>query len=368
MVEVIEGLDGFARLAPQWNALLRASQADCPFLTQEWLEAWWRHLGASRRLQLVSVRDHDELIAIAPLFVAPGPLGMFSRFEFLGTGYAGSDYLDVIVRRGRERESLQALAGAIRTRKYALRLTHLPATSLASRLAGSLAEDGWTVRAAEGGLCAVVPLAGHSWDSYLRSLGASHRANVRRRQRALAAQFKVQFQAVTTQPALQEALTALKAFHAWRFGTRGSTAFLTPGLREFHHDATARALAAGWLRMYVLRLDDAPAAVMYGFLYNHRFYFYQHGFDAQYEPFSVGLVLMTLTLRAAIEEGAVEFDMLYGTEKYKALWATEYRPLVQLQIFPPHLGGSLHRRTVEANRSMRTLARRLLSIGGARAT
>ena len=117
--------------------------------------------------------------------------------------------------------------------------------------------------------------------------------------------------------------------------------------------------------MYVLRLAGAPAAVMYGFFYNDRFYFYQHGFDPQYEPFSVGLVLMGLTVRAAIEEGAVEFDMLYGTEKYKALWAGHQRQLAQLQLFPPHLGGLLQRRTVEAERSMRTLARRLLSLGGA---
>jgi CelD/BcsL family acetyltransferase involved in cellulose biosynthesis len=107
---------------------------------------------------------------------------------------------------------------------------------------------------------------------------------------------------------------------------------------------------------------------MYGFFYNNRFYFYQHGFDPQYEPFSAGLVLMGLTVRAAIEEGALEFDMLWGTEKYKALWAGDQRVLSQLQLFPPHLGGLLQRRTVEAERSMRTLARRLLSLGGARAT
>ena len=112
MVDLIESVDGFARLAPEWNTLLRASEADCPFLTHEWLLAWWKHLGRSRKLQLLAVRDDDELIALAPLCLVSGPAGMFSRLEFLGTGHAGSDYLDLIVRRGREREGLQALAVA----------------------------------------------------------------------------------------------------------------------------------------------------------------------------------------------------------------------------------------------------------------
>jgi CelD/BcsL family acetyltransferase involved in cellulose biosynthesis len=367
MADLIESFDEFARLAPQWNELLHASGADCPFLTHEWLETWWKHFGGSRRLQLLAVRDNDELIALAPLFLAPGPAGMFSRLEFLGTGHAGSDYLDLIVRRGREPESLQALATAMKARKRALRLTHLPAASVASRLADSLAEDGWTLRTADGGICPVVHLNGHSWDSYLGSLGASHRANFRRRYKALTQRFDLRFAAVTDEDARHEALTTLMDLHGRRFGKR-STAFVTPALREFHHEATGRALAGGWLRMYVLRLAGAPAAVMYGFFYNNRFYFYQHGFDPQYEPFSVGLVLMGLTLRAAIEEGALEFDMLFGTERYKALWADDRRPLAQLQLFPPHLGGLLQRRTVEAERAMRTLARRLLSLGGARAT
>ena len=54
--------------------------------------------------------------------------------------------------------------------------------------------------------------------------------------------------------------------------------------------------------------------------YGGRFYFYQHGYDERYAAHSVGLVLMALTIRAAIDEGAHEFDMLWGTESYKSLW------------------------------------------------
>jgi CelD/BcsL family acetyltransferase involved in cellulose biosynthesis len=180
--------------------------------------------------------------------------------------------------------------------------------------------------------------------------------------------FNVRFEQVVADAERRDALAALIDFHGRRFSSKGSTAFSTPALHAFHDAATRRLMERGWLRLYVLRLDGQITAVMYGFAFDGRFYFYQHGFDLAYEPLSVGLVLMALTIRAAIDEGLAEFDMLYGTERYKGLWAKELRPLMQLQLFPPHPAGVLHRRTVEADRSLRTAARRILSLGGARAT
>jgi CelD/BcsL family acetyltransferase involved in cellulose biosynthesis len=115
--------------------------------------------------------------------------------------------------------------------------------------------------------------------------------------------------------------------------------------------------------MYVLRLNDEIAAVMYGFLYNRRFYFYQHGFDDRYSRHSIGLVLMALTIRAAIDEGADAFDLLWGTEGYKSLWAREARTLRRIHLFPPHAAGRIHRRAVEARRRLGRLARRVLTPG-----
>lgn len=365
-VDLISKTADLDRLAPAWNQLLQDSPANSPFLTAEWLHTWWAHLGRHRKLELLTVQQGDGLLAVAPFWVSRGPLGMFSRLEFLGTGCAGSDYLDVIVRSGHERDAVAALASVLERRKRALRLNHMASGSFGARLAAALRIDGWISKTSTAGVCPFIQLAGHTWDSYLGSLGASHRSNVRRRLRAIARAFEMRFEPVTSGVERRSALQALIGFHEQRFGRRGSSAFLTPELRAFHDDVTERMLAAGWLRFYTLRLNDAIAAVMYGFAYNGRFYFYQHGFDPRYDAFSAGLVLMALTIRAALEDGAIEFDMLYGTEQYKWLWAREERALYQLQIYPPHFAGLLQRRTVEAERSMRTVARRIL--GGARAT
>jgi CelD/BcsL family acetyltransferase involved in cellulose biosynthesis len=300
-VQSVEESGGFESLRPQWNELLRASGSDNPFLTWEWLHAWWVQLGALSGLRLIVVRSGHELIGIAPLRLASASRYWFSHLEFLGTGHAGSDYLDLIVRLGWEAESVSAIARYLTAQRLALRLTHLPPTSLGAQLAECLAAAGWISSRAEDGSCPVIPLEGHTFDSYLGTLGSSHRANFRRRLKALGQQFEVRFDRVTAEPGRRRMLAALVAFHARRWNDRGgSTAFATPAVRSFQDDATRRALEHGWLRMYVLRLNGDAAAVMYGFNYGGRFYFYQHGFDDRYKAHSVGLVLMGLTICAAI--------------------------------------------------------------------
>jgi CelD/BcsL family acetyltransferase involved in cellulose biosynthesis len=77
---------------------------------------------------------------------------------------------------------------------------------------------------------------------------------------------------------------------------------------------------------------------------------------------------MALTISAAISEGAIEFDMLWGTESYKSLWARRVSVLQRVDLYPVHLGGSVQRHAVEARRGVAGLARRVRSLGTPGAT
>jgi CelD/BcsL family acetyltransferase involved in cellulose biosynthesis len=340
----------FTELRSAWDSLLQSSEAASPFLTWEWLHPWWRHLSGSSRLRMLTADAGKRLIAVAPFRVTAG-VARLPCLDLLGTGDAGSDYLDVITRSGFEAEGLDAIERFVVAQNMPLRLTHIASSAAAESLASRLVRRRWTQVTTPGGTCPYIPLAGHTWDSYLATLGASHRANVRRRLRSLEQKFDVRFEQVTADHDRREALERLTQYHERRFAAGGS-AFGTASLCAFHDDATRRFLDRGWLRMFVLRVNGAPAAVMYGFLYNRTFYFYQHGFDDSYQQHSIGLVLMALSIRAAIEEGAAEFDMLWGTEPYKFLWARDVRELRNLHLFPPHLGGQLHRGLFHARRRL----------------
>ena len=360
--DVIVDAQGLAGLRAQWTGLLRESAADSPFLTWEWLYSWWIHLAGARRLCVVTVRAGHELIGVAPLAITRRGVPWLSRLEFLGTGFAGSDYLDLIVRPGYEAVFLEALTRTLASRALVLRLDHLPADSAATLLAGRLSTCGWTSARAAGGTCPFARLGGHSWESYLATLPASHQTRVRRYTNTLRKKFDVRFELATTDAGRREALAALMAFHEHRWrGQGGSTAFRTPSLRAFHEDATRRALDAGSLRLHLLRLDGAPAAVTYCFAHNQRIYLYQHGFNERFRQYSAGLVALALTIHSAIDERALEFDMLYGTEPYKGLWARDQRALERIDLYPAGMTGRIHQRTVEAKQTMRLLARRVLA-------
>jgi CelD/BcsL family acetyltransferase involved in cellulose biosynthesis len=362
-VAVLDGAHSFAGIREEWNELLRSSDADCPFLTWEWLNTWWTHLAAGSGLRVILIRAGSTLIAAAPLRVTRS-LGVFPQLEFLGTGNAGSDYLDVIVRRGFEAEGLNGLASALDAQGMALKLRNLPARSGAADVSRRLASRGWTRCESQIAVCPIITLSNHTWESYLAALGAAHRANVRRRLRALETKFDLGFHRVDSDAERADALRHLFRFHAVRWGAR-STAFTTDRLRRFHEEVTRLALDEGWLSLYVMTLKGDVAGVMYGFTRGDTFYFYQHACDERYQSQSAGLVLMALTIRAAINDGIGAFDLLYGSEAYKSHWAHDHRPLMSLELFPARLRGALHRRTRDAERTVRSLARRVL--GGHRA-
>jgi len=358
-VELIDRVDRFAELQHAWRDLLGDSDAASPFLTWEWLFSWWTHLAGTRRLAIVAVYDGGDLVAVAP-FCARRRMSFFERWEFLGTGNAGSDYLDAFVRHGREKNAADALADYIRDRNVALRVSHLPSESVLARVAVPLSESGWSVRQSVHGVCPFIRLEGHDWESFLQTIGPAHRATTRRRFRLLERKFNARFDVVKEDALRQSAMGLLFEFHRMRFGDRG-TAFQSPALRAFHLEATARWNESGLLRLYTLRLDRDVAAVMYGVAFKDRFYFFQHGHDPRFQSLGVGRALLDMCIRAAIEEGLAEFDLLFGTEAYKSAWTDERHALERIDVFPPHMAGRIHHQVVETERTLRSLARRVVS-------
>src|SRR5262245_23678283 len=252
-IEAITELPRFRDLRDEWTHLLAHSDADSLFVTWEWLYTWWRHLGAGRRLQLVAVRRRSELIGLAPFAVTPGrraSLAPLSSLAFLGTGSVGSDYLDVIVARGREAEVLDALAAWFDDQALAVAMAQLPrGSSSAAWLAGRLARRGWRCVERPADVCPFIPLEGESWSAYLGGLTGHHRSNVRRRMANLHRAFDVRFEMAETDADRARALAVFLDVHGQRWRERGgSTAFYSPELRAFHEEWTRVALEQGWLR------------------------------------------------------------------------------------------------------------------------
>ncbi len=96
-------------------------------------------------------------------------------------------------------------------------------------------------------------------------------------------------------------------------------------VQTFHRQALLGLLAAGFLRLYELRIAGKTVAVYYGFVHRKRAYAYLMGFDPDYAFESPGVALLAHAMEEAIREGACEFHFLRGDEAYKYKWGVENR-------------------------------------------
>ena len=355
----------FFAMRDEWNSLLASSRSDCFFLTWEWLATWWKHLGSGFELAIHTVDIDGQLIAIAPFVRRPArPLEgrLIPTLEFLGNGFAGSDYLDIMVRGGYEDVAVPALARFLVEGANALRLSNvLHPDSIAAAVISRLEKDGWNNDRIEINVCPYIDLQGHTWESYLVSLGSETRYNFNRKWKRLNRDFAVEFVMATAETVADSLETAI-ALHADRWSERGgSDAFHTTGLVNFHREIATLALERCWLRLFTLKLNGTAAASLYGFAYRNRFYFYQSGLDRTFDKHSVGFLTMGLAIQHSLSEHDTEYDLLHGAEAYKFHWTKTARPIYRFENYPPSLSGAAARGLLQMGRISRNVARRVLS-------
>jgi CelD/BcsL family acetyltransferase involved in cellulose biosynthesis len=347
----------FSGMRQEWNDLVRSSKSDCLFLTWEWLYTWWVHLAENRELRIVAIRCGDTLVALAPLALRPRSLArILPEAELLGSGFAGSDYLDVIVREGFELDVARMLSSELSKWRVTFKWINLRCRECeAERVASHFGQLNWNVIEATTNVCPYIPLEGHTWDTYLAILGPEHRYGLNRKVKRIYRDFAVRLEQASTETQCREGIDRLIELHNLRRRDRGgSDAFHTNELVQFHETFAPLTLERGWLRLFTLWLNDRPVASLYGFLYNKKFYFFQSGLHPDFEKQSVGLVVMGMAIKQAIEEGAEEFDFLHGDESYKKHWAPKKRELSRLELYPPTSLGWVSHSSREFVRSARS--------------
>jgi CelD/BcsL family acetyltransferase involved in cellulose biosynthesis len=283
-----------------------------PFLTPEWLAAWWRHFGPSRdAARVVRCEASDvRLVALLPVYLWwRKPLRVL---RFLGHG--PSDLLAPPTLSG-----ASPAQTAVALRDYLADSAdgwdvfigeQLPATpSLAPQLAA-------TVIRKEGSPS--LEIRG-TWEDYLSSLSANLRQQIRRRERNLARSHAVRFRLTESHDSLRDDLDVLFRLHERRWGAE-SRKFQSR--RAFHQDFAEQAFERGWLRLWTLEVDGRPVAVWYGIRFAGIDTYYQSARDPDLEHASIGLVLLAHTIREAHRDGASEYRFGRGGEAYKYRMAT----------------------------------------------
>jgi CelD/BcsL family acetyltransferase involved in cellulose biosynthesis len=311
-VERFSDWDGLGIGEAGWNRLVERCRAPVPFATWQFQVTWYRAF-APGPLNLFAVQDGaGEWVGLLPLYETSSPDGPVLR---LVGGTDVADYLDLIAVAGREEEVWKALLPVLADDSTrGLDLRPVPAASLTAGLLTSLAESaGLTCRVGIEERCPVVELPG-TWDGYLAGLPGKDRHELRRKlRRAQGGGPRVE---VARTPAAMAALMdAFIALH--RRSKVGKARFMDEPMEVFFRDLGTVLSHAGLAALWMLWLEERPAAALFCLEQAGTVSLYNSGFDPEARALSPGVVLIARTIEDAIARGFRRYDFLRGEEPYK---------------------------------------------------
>ncbi len=338
-IETYTDRSGFDALAGEWNDLLKRSAFDTLFLTWEWQRTWWEHLGEGD-LFLITVRDNQgHLIGIAPLYRTVSAGGE-RKLNIVGCVEV-SDYLDIIIAQGYEREVYSTLLDYLDSNNEpsnaetagwdVAELCNIPEISPAHQALAEMAvEHGYQFRTIVEDVCPVIDLPA-TWDAYLASLDKKQRHEIRRKMRRIEREADVHWYIVDQSRDLAEEIEAFIALHQKSSADKDD--FMDEQMKGFFR-AVARVLQPpGWLQLAFIEVDGQKAAAMLNFDYADTILVYNSGYDPQHRAhLSPGIVLLAYCIRYAIELGRARFDFLRGSEPYKYRFGAKDTKVYRLLI------------------------------------
>lgn len=318
---IIDDLNDWELIRKHWNDLLEKSASNNVFLTWEWLYSWAEYfLNDQRKLFIVVVYEGEAIVGIAPWYLRKITKGICSirQIEFIGTPEAGSDYLDVPIKRGREKEVTRFLYDFLieeaATRWDLMRLDDIPSNSLFMlHLLNRIRENGKYVSISEASFCPVAELPGTE-EEYFAGLSSKRGQRLRQDLRTLNKQIAVDHVTFSSDnPGLP--LKDFIVLYSEKSGRSGDD--LHRLLRKFVDRRGAESIQIDFLAA-----GDSYVGGLLHLRYQDTLYLYLMAIDKTFNPkVSIGNLLVGLSICNAIRSGITCYDFLKGDEEYKFHWS-----------------------------------------------
>jgi len=312
----------FSEINPQeWNDLLTSSITDTPFLRYEYQSVWWEHRGGGEwlfknaKLVLVSAREDEKLVGIAPLFISEydgqSALLLIGSIEI-------SDYLDLIVRMEDHAPFvtglLDFLASTLPDSWRGLDWYNLPDSSpTLSALKAESAQRGWTHLEEMYRPTPRIALNG-DFDEYLSRVEKKQRHEIKRKMRRAQESGRNVRWYISD---LNDVESEIDSFLGLMEHDEAKAGFLHDAMREQMKAIIHTAHKNGWLWLAFLEADGQRIAANLNFDYNNKLWGYNAGVNRAFMELSPGWVLLGHVLQWACENNRSEFDFMRGDEEYK---------------------------------------------------
>ena len=293
------------------------------FLTWEWLSTWWKHFGKNKRLLVLIAEENGRIVGMAPLMYSVHTIFGLRQgmIQFIGSPH--SDYNDFILTDKNQDWKMLFFdhLNNLFENWSILELTDIPENGNSISFLRKLSSS---IRPLYECPYSLLP---KSYAALLSSLKPKFRKDMERYSRRLKRDgLKAHFVDYSERPKIAEGMNSLFDLHQKRWKQKGFPSALDdPDVRSFNLDIAKLFSKEGWLGLYSFEISGKPAAMLYGFKYEHKYYAYIQGIDPAYLKYSVGNLLILHVMNKCIQDQITQFDFLRGAEDYKKRWNTMKR-------------------------------------------
>lgn len=286
------------------------------FCTGDWLKTCAESIEASDALLILTVKQGEILLAVLPLVSKRNKLGG-KDLRFLGTDY----YPDPI---GLICAPSSRVSCATALKEYLLKISGWDRLILDWILEEELIDWGLP-----GKQISVEPykLLPRNFNDLLETFKQKKRYNMRSGVRKLL-NANAELVISNTSSAHKFFFENLCDLHQKRALERElDSSFIGPKIDKFHSKLINQSENT---RFYGLQMNNKLIAVIYGFEFCNRFFYYQVAHDPAFKDAGPGSVLLFLVIEDCCTRGVTEFNFLQGNESYKSVWTDESRLLYRV--------------------------------------
>ena len=177
----LEHIDNLQDFGKGWDQLLSKSLDNHPFLTSEWLTAWWKHFGQNKELKLFTAGSEESVSLVIPV--------MYSAYQVFGSyyrkvGFVGSPESDyhsfVVTNLSNAVKNVHELIKNIMedSDSDCVIFDEVPNDSATARLLEQINGTSFGATNSLTGSCAYISLP-NTKESFLQNLGSNMRRNLK---------------------------------------------------------------------------------------------------------------------------------------------------------------------------------------------
>lgn len=373
--ELAPTAESVTSLREEWRELERMGGATHPYVTWEWVEAWYRAYEGQGEVLCVQVREPDgSLLGVAPLFAPRHGDGNIHERElcFASTyGRMWGCYPEFLSRPGRERETTAAVLSFLhRLDRHwsALRLVRVdPGSPTLSHVAAQASVHGFRVYIKPGSRMCVGELPKEPAQVVPALRSARLRQQYRHEARRFASDYPgARYRVVDEEEDLAGVLETMRRLNLQQWESKSRSSNLSdPGFYSFMQASLPNLLAAGQLRLGVLEIGDRVIAAQIALLHRGCLHMVQPASDVAFASYSLTHLMQVHTLEDAVAAGAdyCDFSTYYP---YKTQYVGDIRQTLEVMVLPESAAGTLGLARNLAKQSVRLTARGLLRKGRTR--